>query len=160
MKINEYRKLNNPLAHCAVIVGIDPGVNTGVAIGSHEDPTLPIIFQTLDFWGVYDKVAKYNPDHTGIVIEVANAKRVMYLRVDGNSDAGRVRENMAAKIGSNRREAELLASRFEAMGFPVVRVTPTRTKWDADELKRRTGITARTNEHVRDAIRLVWERIN
>lgn len=139
-----------------MIIGIDAGKHTGVAVGSAEDPTLPIDFFTLDFWAAYDKISHYRPDHTGIVVEVP--RQFMYGRNE-KFTGDKIRNKMSSDMGGNRREAELLAARFEALGYPVVRVTPTKTKWTAEQLKRYTGITQRTNEHVRDAIRLVWERI-
>jgi hypothetical protein len=156
MTIDEYRKLN-PLGHCAVLIGIDPGMSTGVAVGSREDPTIPITFKTLDFWAAYDFVKGYNADYTGIVIEVRKG-HVIHRSEDGNTQ-GFGRDKQAANVGSARREAVLLAERFEALGFPVVRVNPTKTKWTAEQCRQKTGIAARTNEHTRDAIRLVWERL-
>lgn len=158
MKVDDYKRLANPFSHCAVIIGIDPGVETGVAIGSAEDPTIPIDFYTMDFWKAHDRVVKFPPDHTGIVIEVPQGHVIH--RSEDNNTRGFGRDRQAANVGSNRREATLLADRFEALGFPVVRVRPIRKKWTAEELKLHTGITARTNQHVRDAIRLVWERVS
>ncbi len=155
MKLAEYRKMNNPLSHCAVRIGIDAGVNTGIAIYGHEADEW-LLF-TESFWQAYDRIEKYDRDYTGIVIEVPSG-HVIHRRKDGES-SGFGRDRMAANVGSNRREAVLLAERFEALGFTVVRKKPTRTKWNAEDLKRHTGITRRTNEHVRDAIRLVHEHI-
>lgn len=159
MKASEYKKLLDPTSGCAVLIGIDAGKHTGVAIGSAEDPTIEIDFHTFDFWEAFDFIKGYPTDYTGIIIEVPNSKRPMYNRVDGNSNAGRVRELMSSRIGGNRREAELLADGLERLGYPVQRVTPTKKKWNAEDLARETGITKRTNEHVRDAIRLVWDKV-
>lgn len=161
MKAAEYRKLNNPLADKDWIIGIDAGVHTGFAVFARKPIDYRWHFETLTFWGAYDRLKSVSGDisQIGVVIEVPNSRRVMYMRVDGNSDAGRVRESMAARIGSNRREAELLAERIESLGYTVIRVTPTKTKWNAKELERHTGIKTRTNEHVRDAIRLAWNHI-
>lgn len=156
MNLSEYRKLNDPLSRCAVLIGIDAGVYTGVAVGTREGVE-PIYWKLLDFWSAYDFISKFNPDHTGIVIEVPTG-HVIHHRVNENA-SGFGRDRQAANVGSNRREAALLAERFESMGFAVARVKPTRTKWKADDLARHTGITAKTNEHTRDAIRLIWERI-
>lgn len=156
MKLDEYKRHQNPLSHCAIRIGIDPGVKTGVAIYFHEESIW--VLNTMSFWAIVDLVESYDPHLTGIAIETPNTKRVLYSRKDGDSE-GRGRERMAANVGSNRREAALLAERFESLGYPVIRVTPTRTKWTAADLKRETGITERTNEHERDAVRIVSKYI-
>jgi len=137
-------------------IGIDPGVNTGYAV--YDRTAHQIIDKgTLDFWRVYHWIGNQeNYAEYVVYIETPNSQRPMYDSVDGNSDIGRIRENMSAKIGSNRREAALLADGIELLGFEVKRIRPTRTKWTAEQLKRNTRITERTNQHVRDAIALVW----
>lgn len=159
MKVAEYHRLVNPLAHCNIRIGVDAGKKTGIAVYSMELPDSEAWFlHTKSFWDAYDFIKGYPAASTGIIIEVPNAKRHLYARKDGEG-VGRGRERMAANVGSNRREAELLASRFESLGFPVVRVTPKGSKWSAKELERFTGITELTNEHVRDAVRLVFDSI-
>lgn len=138
-------------------IGIDPGLETGFVTYDRETKLI-IQADTLPFWRVYGwfEAFKDTTDKYLVMIETPNSKRPIYARIDGNSDVGRVRENMSARIGANRREAELLAEGIERLGFEVKRVTPTRTKWTAKDLKQRTGITERTNQHVRDAIALVY----
>lgn len=158
MKVTEYRKLNNPLADKQIIMGIDAGLHTGFAAYFRGDSSWE--FFTKSFWETHDFFSDasmlQNREAVGIAIEVP--RKFMYGRNDGERKE-KIRNRMSSDMGGNRREAELLAARFEALGYAVVRVTPTKTKWTADELKRHTGITQRTNEHVRDAIRLVWNHI-
>lgn len=160
MKLADYKKLTNSLADKDWIVGIDPGVHTGFAVYARKPIDYRWHLETLAFWGCFDRLESISGDRglIGVVIEVPNAKRVLYKRKDGES-AGRGRERMAANVGSNRREAELLAERIEQLGYTVIRTAPTKSKWNAKELQRITGITERTNEHVRDAVRLVWDYI-
>lgn len=152
MKLAEYKKLTNPISHCAVRIGIDAGRSTGIA--SHSLKYGWQLF-TFNFWGAYDLITQLEPSTTGIVIEVP--KKFLYGRNEGNGE--KVGRRIVSDAGSNRREAELLADRFESLGYPVVRVTPTKSKWNAKELQRITGIKERTNEHTRDAVRLVWDYI-
>ncbi len=86
----------------------------------------------------------------------SNSKRPLYARVD-SVEGFRQRERLAVNVGSNRREAVLLADGIELLGLAVKRITPTRIKWSADQLKRYTGIETRTSQHVRDAIALCWQ---
>lgn len=157
MKASEYKNLQNPLSHCAFRIGIDAGIHTGVAIYTHEIGEWNL--QTMNFWKAYDFIRVFDPDHTGIVVEVPNSKRIVYDYQGERGTGDRRRERMAANVGSNRREAALLAERFEGLGYPVIRVTPIRHKWSAADLQRELGITSRTNAHVRDAIQLVSKYI-
>lgn len=168
MKVTEYRQLNNPLANCTVKIGIDPGVSTGVAVARiTAGITVNWSLHTLSFWQAVDLVQDTffqmivdddggNDDFAafGIAIEVPSG-HVIHKSVEGNA-RGYGRDRQAANVGSNRREAVLLAERFESLGYTVVRVKPTRAKWSAEDLKRITGITDKSNQHTRDAVRTVW----
>lgn len=139
-----------------ILIGIDPGVNTGVATYSRPSKKL-LDLKTTDFWGAYDYVISH-PIHTvRIYIETPNSKRPMYA--DSDKLAGgrqRVAELMASRIGSNRREATLLADRLESLGYMVERVKPITEKWDAATFKLYTKFTGRCSQHARDAAKLVY----
>lgn len=135
-------------------IGIDPGVETGVAFYDRHERKI-VSRSTSDFWNVIEEFETSLMPHSHFaVIEVASG-HVIHDRVEKNA-TGFGRDRQAANVGSNRREAVLLAEGLERLGFEVRRVTPTRTKWTAKDLKQRTGITERTNQHVRDAIALVY----
>lgn len=144
----------NPKPH--IFIGIDPGKRTGICVWDAKEKCVASLLTT-GFWDAYRFIGSFPRETTTVVIETPNAKRVLYRRKDADGE-GRGRERMAANVGSNRREAELLAEGLDLAGFTVERITPTRTKWTAYQLERLTGITERTNEHVRDAIRLVYGR--
>jgi hypothetical protein len=136
-------------------IGIDPGKQTGLAIYDRKDGKL-VEVRTDDFWGVYGYVTLHDTDRVEVVIEnPALIKRPMYSRLNKVQGAS-VRENMASKIGENRREAELLIEGLRQRGFTVKEVKPTQTKMDADEFKRLTKYQGKTNQHVRDAAMLVY----
>ena len=135
------------------VIGIDPGVSTGFAVYDRQLKRIDYM-NTLTFWAVYDWFIKYAEDDWLIYIE-SPPKTRLYERQDKETGERR-REKIAANVGSNSREAELLADGIERMGFEVKRVKPTRKKWTAQQLKIYTGIKIQTNQHVRDAIALVW----
>ena len=162
MKSSEFRKLNNPLAGCEIIIGIDPGKNTGFAL--YQLGSMPMVnLETYTFWSCLDRITDCasafagRVEKIGIVIEIP--RMLMYGRNRGAAEKAGVANTMSSKMGGNRREGELMAERLESLGFPVVRKTPSQTKWNAAECKRITGIDLKTNEHTRDAIRLAWEHI-
>lgn len=136
------------------IVGIDPGQHTGVAI--YDRVSKEWVLRTEDFWSAYDILKTFSRETTLIVIETP--RKFMYARNDKFTGPD-VRNRMSSDMGGNRREAELLAARFESLGFTVNWIVPAGSKWCAKTLKRYTGITARTNEHVRDAVRLAFLHI-
>lgn len=98
-------------------------------------------------------------EHRGveIVIEIHGAG-ALYARTDAAVARGtKGRDKFAANVGSNRREAVLLADGLERLGYNVRRVRPINAKkWDAAEFMRFTKWPKGENEHVRDAARLVW----
>lgn len=137
-------------------IGIDPGETTGVAIYDRKEKRIAQIY-TSDFWQVYG-IARtiWLNDFDDAIILIETAKRTgIYARYHAK-EQGALREKIAANVGSNAREADLLATGLEKLGFDVRRVKPTNSKWDAKKLKFVTGIEYRTNEHVRDAIQLCW----
>ena len=138
------------------VLGIDAGKHTGLAVWRRSARGF-VALETLTFWDAYDFVREnYPPDKTEIVIEVPDSKRFLYARQDKKPDAARYRERMAANVGSNRREAELLAERFEFHFYKVKRVSPVKAKkWTHAEFVRFTNWPGKSNEHTRDAARLV-----
>lgn len=149
----EYKRETGQIA-TPFVVAIDPGVNTGMAIYRDLDKFLD--FNTTTFWGAYDYITTTFQNYgVTILIETPNSKRQVYAHLDGKQGDGQ-RGRIASNIGANRREATLLADRFEDLGFCVHRMTPNTRKWSADDLKRHTGIDKRTSQHVRDAIKLLF----
>lgn len=135
------------------VAGIDPGVNTGIAIYDRELKRIHFT-TTIDFWGAIVLFRQYNQAEFLVIIEAPKKTR-LYARHDVETGPRR-REKIAANVGSSAREAELLAEGLELLGFEVIRQTPTRRKWTAEQLERYTGIKERTNQHVRDAIALCY----
>lgn len=141
--------------HKRYVIGIDPGVKTGLACYDREKKQITQ-FGTTGFWHVYESFAQDTVTSitTLFIIETPKKTR-LYDRQDGEQ-GDRRREKIASNIGSNGREAELLAEGIERLGFEVKRVVPTSGKWTAADLKLITGITERTSQHVRDAIALCY----
>lgn len=150
-----------------MIIGLDPGVTTGMCLFDPTDNRV-LEVRTFDFWEAYSCLATYNIKTCRVVIE-APVKTAMYGRQEANAEKGGkgYGNRMMANAASNAREAELLADGLERLGFEVKRVRPIRRGKDKDgnklgkitpaELKEETGYEDRTNQHVRDAIMLVWK---
>lgn len=142
-----------------IYIGIDPGVKTGFAVWDSESRSY-VRIDTLDFWGTYDGVIyEYYPSDAlpVIVIEDPSQNRPTF---DKGERGARRREKISQNVGANKREGQLLADRFESLGFEVRRVRPakgTGSKMNAPAFSRLTGFTGRTSQHGRDAAMLVYE---
>ena len=135
------------------IVGIDPGGSTGYAVYDRLARRI-VEMGTVGFWDAYEMAAAMPVADTLLVIETPKKTR-LYQKRDQVSGA-RYREKIAANVGSNAREAELLCEGLARLGFEVRRVVPTAAKWDAAKLEMITGIGGRTSQHVRDAVQLCY----
>ncbi len=135
------------------VVGIDAGVKTGVAIFNRE--VKKITYRgTGDFWAVFNLIKNFHAPGDSLIVIERPRKGFAYERNQKNS--AKVVEMIAFKSGENNRESSLLVAGLEDLGFEVRQVTPVSAKWSATDLKRYTGITERSNEHERDAIKLVF----
>lgn len=140
-----------------VAIGIDPGVNTGFVVWDCEGQKF-IELLTLDFWTAFDRMIlwKRRCEEAGrrlaLVIENPNLNKPVFPR--GNKLP--VKLSIAQRVGMNKKEADLLIKAAERMGIYVRTIKPTKQKWNADTFRRVTGYEGRTNEHKRDAGRLVF----
>lgn len=131
-------------------LAIDCGEKSGLAIYDAQSREITKVLTT-DFFGVFTFLKTLERESVNVIVEVP--PQFVYARNSGNS--GAVRDKMAFQIGGNRREAQLIARGARILGFAVKEVLPVRaTKWTAEQLKRETGFSEKTNQHCRDAIRL------
>lgn len=158
-----------------LVVGIDPGEVTGVAawdVGAQSFVHVGSgsFFEVL---GLLDKHVAATPPAevhrpepvkgwaVGLVV-VEDARRLpIYASRDGVR--GRRRDRLCRDVGRIDRDVQLWADWLRARGLPVRLAEPLRGgKWDAATLARLTrtasgpGWTEPTNQHARDAARLVF----
>ncbi|HEX9951246.1 MAG TPA: hypothetical protein VGB53_05720 [Rubricoccaceae bacterium] len=154
---------DRPAPARGLVVGLDPGERTGLAIfdpAARAEAGSLVAIETLRPMHVLRRI--YSLAHAGhdgrpvalVCIEDARALPI-YAR---HGAAGRgERDRIARSVGRVDGLTSLYAEHVADVGLAVRLVEPVRApKWDADELARRTGYTARTSEHGRDAARLVW----
>jgi len=130
-----------------IIIGIDPGVNTGVAIWHTElkrfllIASMPILDAMNEVFG-YPKAVVY--------IEDARLRKWF-----GNSGKERLQG-----AGSIKRDCQIWEDFLKANEILHYWVAPknNKTKMDADTFKKMTNYFERTNEHGRDAAALVFGR--
>lgn len=138
-------------------VGIDAGKTTGVALLDLEEDTF-VDFFTTTFWGVYHhrwKEYEVTPDTATYVIE---RPRKGFVYQSHGKQKPLVMNNIAFKAGENNRESSLLVEAFTDLGYEVEVWTPRSKKWSHSQLSEIVDVQDKTNEHVRDAIKILWER--
>lgn len=139
-------------------VGIDPGNHTGVCLYSRIEREVRALL-TLTFWDAYLLTTTLFANHTSttqVVLEQPSRNKPTFVKKGINPDELRKRDKLSQNVGGNKKEADLLAAGLYRVGFSIEEVRPTRKKWDQRTVKVYTGLTISTNEHTRDALRLVW----
>ena len=138
-------------------VGIDPGVNTGWASWDSESKQFLNIYTT-NFWDCITALKllpKEIVESCCVIIEDPNLNRPTFDRPGQNNFAMR---KIAQNVGSNKRDAQLIIEWLEANKFEVIKVKPTTGKWDSKTFKSITKWEGSTNEHGRDAAKLIFGR--
>jgi len=152
-------------------LGIDPGRNTGIAIYQVSKKRL-VKLMLLDFWGTiklldtFEKVIKeelaketvlpgeldFETD-LEIVIEDPQLNEPAFVR-PGTTE--RMMRKIAQDVGRNKENAFLFMEYMNKRRIRFRQVQPKTRKWDAEEMKKFTGWQGSSNEHNRDAAKLVF----
>ena len=128
-------------------IGIDPGVNTGIAVSRGGELVLIATVGVLD---AMDMVLNAKAEDPHVWWE--DARKRTWFGTKG-------REALQG-AGSIKRDCGLWVEFFERHGIRNTAVAPKAisTKLDAKQFEARTGWDSRTNEHGRDAAMLIWGR--
>ncbi|MEM1095790.1 MAG: hypothetical protein AAGJ10_14425 [Bacteroidota bacterium] len=140
-----------------LLLGIDPGTTVGLAIYDTRTDEL-LVCTSGDFFRTHAVVKAQYPPHNVAAVIVEDARSLpLYARHRHASRAAR--DRVARNVGGVDKVTELVIQWLEDEGYLVTTEKPQRRKkWDAATLARLTGCTAPTNEHGRDAARLVVGR--
>lgn len=133
-----------------IAIGIDPGVNTGVAVWDLSAQR-------------FRDVASMAAVDAMLLVELASRHNVIKVVrfEDANLRTGWFGANSRAKAqgaGSIKRECAIWRDWLKAHSIEALAVSPKDkgAKVDADRFAKLTGWAGRTNEHARDAAMLVW----
>jgi len=150
-----------------LVVGIDPGEVTGVAAWDVETQSFTHVGSGsfFEILGLLDERIGSAPTAEGWsvgLVVVEDARRLpIYASRDGVRR--RRRDRLCRDVGRIDRDVQLWVDWLRARGLPVRLAEPLRGgKWDAATLARLTrtasgpGWTEPTNQHARDAARLVF----
>ena len=141
----------------ALLVGIDPGHETGLAVWD----TGRRVFRAVATMRIHRAIEagraweRDNPGQVRVVFEDARQRRWIPDSHDLRREMGR-----RQGAGSVKRDATIWQEALADYGIPFEAVRPQQglTKWDADTFARITGWTGRTSNHARDAALLVFGR--
>lgn len=143
-----------------IYIGIDPGVNTGVAVWIPDAKRFTLL-ATKQFWDAIEIIRESNSRPgvvLSVVIEDPSKNKPTFLRNTTDRGMNRISRN----VGANCRDARLIVEYCNRNGINVEAVRPskkTMTKLDADTFCKLTGWTGTCSQHSRDAAMLVWGRM-
>jgi hypothetical protein len=133
----------------AVIVGIDPGVNTGLATWCPKSRRLGGV-QSMSAVRAMNAVLQLHQRGELLRVVFEDARLRQWFGTKG-------REALQG-AGSIKRDCSMWQEFLEFHGIPYKAVSPQGkgAKFDAAAFERLTGWRERTNEHARDAAMLVY----
>jgi hypothetical protein len=157
----------------SIIVGIDPGRQTGVALYDQRKKKI-LSVHTLTFWEFLSGFRLWmSLGIKGVVMENPNLNRPVFMSKedkesfsnaiescnhDNVNSIFRIYMKRAQNVGQNKQITTHILEFLDQMKIPVTEIKPSvlTRKVNAAQFKEITGFEGRTNEHTRDAGRLVW----
>lgn len=140
-----------------VVVGIDPGTNTGLATVDAVTGAVVSVASA----GPLDTVRQLEAlAHEGVLAGayVEDSRDLPVYARHGRANRGQ-RDRIARSVGQVDGLTNIYVALLESLGVPVQTVEPIRSaKWDAETCSRVTGYSGRSNAHGRDALRIVYGR--
>lgn len=139
----------------SLIVGIDPGVTTGVAVWDRTARVLTSV-GSMTICAAMEHVKSL---HQGVGVEVwlEDASQRTWF---GNADARQEKYGAGIRegVGSVKRDCSIWREFCEMhkISYKAVKPASGATKWTAEQFALRTKWQGRTNNHGRDAACIVW----
>lgn len=145
-----------------IVIGIDPGQETGFAIWDCtakklERVTSYTFWETIEELDIIKEECIYNGYQLRVVIEDPYQNKPTFKR--NKMSKGEI-DRRAQNVGMNKEHGRLLVQYCERKGLIVYKSKPTKksmTKLDAKQFENITGFKGRTNSHGRDAAMLVYQ---
>ena len=133
-----------------ILVGLDPGIKTGVAIANNGELLVLKTFylKQTNLFDIFDFIQKANPDK--IILE--DSSLVSNLWNNGNS------------VGKNQMLSRIFKDfalyhniKIECVN-PMIRKRGYSTKLSKTQFEKLTGWNKKSSEHSRDAAMLIWRQ--
>lgn len=140
----------------AYIIGIDTGVNTGVATWNVTTRQFDLIKTTTIHKALMYVKQMYDTHGGSILVRIEDARlRTWY---QSNNKTREEERKMLQGVGSVKRDAKIWEDFLQDMGVPFEMTHPKDaiTKVNALSFSKLTKYVGRTSEHARDAAMLVF----
>ena len=133
----------------SLILGIDPGANTGIAL--YSGGKLQCL-NTIEPVELADRIELIKPDR--VVFEDSRLESFTWTTVKSRAIALK----MARNVGEVDAWCKLIVAICAKFGIPAHGISPTRkgAKLDAQRFAALTGWEGPSNEHTRDAAMVAW----
>lgn len=153
MKFDDFLAAERGRAYVKYI-GIDTGVNTGVAIWNKPKKKFDMVKKMMIHQAMEIVAQQAQRDHVCVYVEDARQRKWF-------NDAGKSWKERKDKLqgaGSVKRDCKIWEDFLTDKGIPFKLIAPKNntTKLDADSFKAITGYKERTCEHSRDAAMMVY----
>ena len=134
------------------VIGIDPGLNTGVAI--YKDGKLTELL-TIEPIGLPDVLNSIFDEPTFIAFEDSRLQSHIWIP----SQSKGVAANIARKVGMVDAWCYMIERLCESYDIAYMRISPKAKgeKLNAEDFKRITGWTGKSNQHERDGAMVAWQ---
>lgn len=142
-----------------IYIGIDTGVNTGVAVWDNRQRTF-LQIETMKIHKAMELVEQYmgkaSFEGTKIIVRVEDARQRKWFEKKYSKKGEE--ENVLQGAGSIKRDAKIWDDYLADLGVEYQMVPPKggMTKYTSERFKALTGWKKPTNEHNRDAAMLVF----
>lgn len=132
-----------------IIVGLDPGINTGWAM--FRDGEL-ITLKTINPWEIVEEISECFPGR--VIFEDSRLQSHTWTRAATRAAAAK----MARNVGQVDAWCSLIVGICGRLGIPAHGISPKAKgkKLNAEQFKNATGWTGASNEHTRDAAMVAW----
>lgn len=132
------------------LIGIDTGVNTGLAVWNTETKDFALV-QTVKIHTALDIVKKYSSENIVVFVEDARLRKGYY---GDNAEAKK------QQVGYVKRDAVTWEDFLSDHKIPFKMIHPIAgaTKLDSGHFRRLTGWKGRTSNHSRDAAMIVFKK--
>lgn len=132
------------------LIGIDPGVNTGMAFFKAGKLLELRTFHPLS---IYDVLAQYGYER--VIFEDSRLTSPVWSR--GTTAAARIK--IARNVGQVDGICSLICEACGRIGIEALGISPKHkgAKLDAEQFAKVTGWTGRSNQHERDAAMVAWQ---
>ena len=138
-----------------IYIGIDPGVNTGLAAWDTEKHMFRMVSTCSILQAMFCVRLVRDQFEQPVHVIFEDARQRKYLPRERNMSEYR---GKLMGAGSIKRDCEIWEEFCRENGFEYTAIPPRKgaTKWDAETFARVTGWEGRTSNHARDAALLVF----